>query len=341
MQAKRKAKLLKRNQKKSFFSLCKEDCHKFWRVLSPRKLIGLNFGLVLISLLFLPAETYYQSLRLTWKDPQVLGSHFVIPIPALYPQKVTAIEPPPLTAQGVMVLDPTSSVRLLEKNPAGHFLPASTTKIMTALVSLDNFRSTDILTVPKLEDMGQDIKLVEDEKMTFENLLYALMVASANDAAETLATNFPGGRDAFIEGMNRKAAMLYLKDSHFANPTGVDQVGHYVSPYDLAMLAKYSLRNSLFVSVVKTREIVLSSVDSSKAHKIDNLNQLLGKVEGVEGIKTGWTESAGECLVTYVNREGKKIIVVVLGSQDRFGETVQLINWVYGNFGWAKPTFDN
>lgn len=313
------------------------DWQKFFLFLGKRRLVGFNFCLTVVSLLFLPSQGYYPTLQNQWQKPQIVRSRFIITPLVLYPQNITGISASYLSAKGVVVLDPSSSVKLFEKNIHSHFSPASTSKMMTALVALDYFKMDDILTVPKLVDEGQDIKLAEGEKMSFENLLYALLVASANDAAQTLAANSPGGKETFVKQMNEKVAKLFLKNTHFVNPTGIDEPGQYSSPFDLSILTKYALANPAFAKIVQTQKITLTSVDGKMTHEISNINQLLGKIKGVGGVKTGWTEEAGECLVTYVEREGRKIIIVVLGSKDRFGETEKLINWVFENFQWVEP----
>lgn len=272
-----------------------------------------------------------------WQEPLVAGVHFPAFPLTLFPQNVTGMGGPELSAKGVLVLDPVSQVRLFEKNSQDRFLPASTVKMMTALVAIESFRPGEILTVPKIEDEGQDIKLKEGEELTIESLLFALLVASANDAAETLAFTYPGGRPAFVQKMNELASRFFLKETHFTNPAGIDEENQYTSPFDLALLAKNLMRQPFLSRLVATKKMMIASTDGTRQHEMENINQLLGKVEGVKGVKTGWTEEAGECLVTYVEREGKKLIIVVLGSEDRFGETEKLINWAFENFAWRMP----
>ena len=173
--------------------------------------------------------------------------------------------------------------------------------------------------------------------MTVENLLNALLVASANDAAETLAANYPEGRAAFIAAMNQKAKDLSLTNTHFVNPTGFDESGQYTTPFDLVKLAKELLSNSSLAKIVATKKTEVYNIDQSIVHPISNINQLLGQVVGLKGVKTGWTTNAGECLTTFVDRDGARIMTVVLGSEDRFGETKRLIDWVYDNFDWKVP----
>ena len=314
------------------------ELRRFFVLLFKKPLTGFSFVLSVSSLVFLPAPGYYQKIQSSWQKPQVSGSHFVLPPPVLYPKSISGVGPPEISAKGVVVLDPVSSVRLFEKNSQDRFLPASTSKIMTALVAMDTFRPEEILTVPTLVDNGQDIKLIEGEKITAANLLYALLVASANDAAETLANSDPGGRANFIKKMNEKSQMLSLKNTAFVNPTGIDEKGEYTSVFDLAVLTREALRRPLFAALVATQKITIQSIDGTHRHEMENINQLLGKIDGVVGVKTGQTEGAGECLVTYITRGEEKLIIVLLASKDRFGETEKLIDWAFGNFEWFTPT---
>lgn len=310
------------------------DFKNFFLFLGQKKRLGLHFSLVAGLLLFLPTQGYYQTVQANWQSPKVAVSGFILPPPALYPQNITGVKAPSLSAQGLIILDLGSGVRILERNATAPFLPASTVKLMTALVALEAFTKEQVLTVPKIVDEGQDIKLVEGEKMSVESLLYGLLIASANDAAETLAVSYPGGKEAFIQRMNEKAKELFLKNTHFVNPTGIDEEKQYSSALDLTLLSRRALWHPLLAQIVATKEVTLTSIDGKITHRMTNINQLLGKVSGVQGIKTGWTEGAGECLITLTERENHKILIVLLGSKDRFGETEKLINWVFTNFSW-------
>lgn len=314
-----------------------KEFRKFLSFLWKKKLSGLNFFLTTLIIFFLPVQGYYSTLQLNWQTPEVSASHFVIPKPVPYPKNVTGIKSPLLTAQAGLVVDVPSGVVVYAKNENLPLLPASTTKIMTALVALDYYSPEQILEVPLVSWEGQDIKLVPGEKITVENLLYALLVASANDSAQVLTKNFPGGENTFVSKMNEKAKSLFLKNTHFVNPTGIDQDGQYSTALDLAQLAKYALKNPTFAKIVSTQKVAIYSVDQKYVHPMSNINILLGRLPGIKGVKTGWTVGAGECLVGFVEREGKQIITVVLGSEDRFTETEKLVDWVFGNFSWETP----
>lgn len=243
---------------------------------------------------------------------------------------------PILSAQSVMVVDLESGVTLYEKDPNKALLPASTTKILTALVALDTYQPDQILKVGKINVEGQKMGLFAGEEMKFIDLLNGLLIYSANDAAEVLARNHPGGRDLFIGLMNKKVKDLGLNNSHFTNPVGLDDGAQYSTTRDLVVVAKYAMQNPIFAEIVGTKEKTVKSVDGKISHKLTNINKLLGEVPGVKGVKTGWTENARENLVTYIERDNRKVMTVVLGSSDRFGETKELIEWVFNNYSWEE-----
>ncbi len=243
---------------------------------------------------------------------------------------------PTFSAQGVMAVDLTSGISLYEKNTDSPLLPASTTKIVTALVALDTYPLDSVLTVGKTKVDGQKMGLFIGERMKVEDLLYGLLVYSANDAAEVFAQNFPGGYDAFILAMNAKAQDLAMYNSHFENPVGLDGIEQITTAKDLVRVAEVAMRNPEFAKIVGTKQVALHDVTGNISYNLKNINQLLGVVPGVLGVKTGWTENARENLVTYIERDNHKIMIVVLGSQDRFGETKELIDWIFSNYSWQE-----
>ncbi len=243
---------------------------------------------------------------------------------------------PILSSQSVMAVDLTSGVTLYEKDPNKALLPASTTKIVTALVALDTYEENQVLKVGRVSVEGQKMGLVMGEEMKFIDLLNGLLIYSANDAAEVLAQNHPGGRALFIGLMNKKVKDLGLTNTHFTNPVGLDDGAQYSTTRDLVVVSKYAMRNPIFKEIVGTKEKTVYSVDNRFVHRLTNINKLLGTVPGVMGVKTGWTENARENLVTYVERDNKKVMIVVLGSSDRFGETKELIDWIFESYSWEE-----
>ncbi len=266
-----------------------------------------------------------------YKQQEVLGyssSAKVIPV------LKTAASAPIVSAQGAMVVDLETGISLYSKDADKKLLPASTTKIVTSLVALENYPLDKILEVKQPSVEGQKMRLVLGEHMKVENLLNGLLIFSANDAAETLADNFPGGRQEFVLQMNALAKRLNLADTWFENPTGLDGNSQVTSARDMIRLASFAMKNQVFRKIVSTKGLTVHNAEGTIAHKLTNLNELLGEVDGVIGVKTGWTEEARENLVTYVERGDRRIAVVVLGSQDRFGETKELIDWTFANYEW-------
>lgn len=262
------------------------------------------------------------------------SSERFVPIPVLTGQSY-----PILSAQAALAIDLDSGIALYEKDPDKLLLPASTTKIVTALVAMDYYSPDEILSVPNIKSEGQRMRLVFGEKLSVDALLKGLLISSANDAAEVLASEYPGGREAFISAMNVKAKQLNLDNTEFKNPSGLEAVGHVSTARDLIRVSEIAMENPYFAEIVGIKETRVVSVDGKFEHKLTNINELLGSVDGVLGVKTGWTENARENLVTYVERDGRRIMIALLGSQDRFGETKELIEWIFENYKWEEVSY--
>lgn len=296
------------------------------------------FAALTLVLIFLPGNNYYLDLTLRAKDPPVRPLAFTLPHASRYPVADPTIKPPSLTARSAIVIDVQSASILYAKNPDERLLPASTTKIMTALVALNHYPLENTITIKQADRaIGQTMNLVPGEEISVESLLYGLLLESGNDAAFALAENYPGGYTGFVGAMNRMAQRLHMTDTQFRNVSGIEQSGHYTTVRDLARLAVIAIQQSIFSKIVSTRETVVTSADGKIVHRLLNKNELLGTVPGTRGIKTGWTEHAGECLVTYTIRDGNEVIVAILGSEDRFKESSLLIEWVYRAHTWMEP----
>lgn len=241
-----------------------------------------------------------------------------------------------LNSRSALAIDMETGAVLYEKNSREPILPASTSKVITALVALDSYALDQLITVPKITVEGQKIGLNEGEVISIEDLLYSLLVPSANDAAEVLASYYPGGRDLFIAAMNVKAQNLGLKNSVFVNPTGLDEDSQTTTAQDLVRASFYAMQNPEFEKIVGTKKYNIIGEDGEITHRLSNINQLLGEVVGVKGIKTGKTDGAMENLITYIERDNRKVLIAVLGSNDRFGETKDLINWIFESYDWEK-----
>lgn len=317
------------------------EYHRFSPLFKRLKKLSFFFTFFLFfGFLFLAAFLFKgQTVALVQPPPNtqnILSFKELLPTPALYPVTLNTYVFPEITATAGLVTDVDSMVNLYENNSELKVFPASTTKIMTGLIVLENYPLSDILTVFGTKVEGNLIGLEKGEQLSVESLLYGLLIASGNDTAQALAENFPGGVAGFVDEMNRKAQELSLKDTYFTNPIGYDEPGHYTTARDLKTLAMVAIRSEDFDRIVSTQLKEITDVTGEKKHLLKNTNLLIGKIDGVKGIKTGWTETAGECLVTLVDRSGKKVLIVVLGSKDRFGETEKIIDWVYNNFRWQN-----
>ncbi len=234
---------------------------------------------------------------------------------------------PNILAQAAIVVDKDSGVVIYAKNENLRFSPASTAKIMTALTALDYFKLTDVLEVKRVAGEGSILGLVQGEKMTFLDLLYAMLLPSANDAAFVIAQNYPGEEQGFIEKMNQKVKLLGLNNTHFQDPAGLLDQDNYTTPLELARLASVSLENKLFSQVVSTKYRFISDINGVNTYPLFNRNKLLG-IDGISGIKTGFTDEAGGVLVSSKSENGHTLIIVVMRSEDRFGDTLALASYV-------------
>lgn len=254
-----------------------------------------------------------------------------------------SITPVPLTAKSALLYDLTSGQTLFEQNSKERLPMASLTKIMTAIVALENKKSDDKYLAHGADLVGEDsMGITAGERLSLEDLLYGIFLHSGNDAAEVLASNFPGGRTAFIKAMNDKAAALGLSDTHFTNPTGLEGDGNqYTTSYDLLVITRYGLEHfPLFGKVAATNSVVINQTSEHKEFDLDNETNLLTSYPGVKGIKTGYTPEAGLCLVTYLDYSDHKIIGIILSSQNRRQEMKDLLDYSLKRLGINPPAHD-
>lgn len=241
-----------------------------------------------------------------------------------------------ISAKAAVVIDNDSKVILFAKNPKLLFSMASTTKIMTALVALDYYNLGDILTV-KTEGVGgitTGFKI--GQKVLFKDLLYAMLLPSSNDAAFAIAENYKGGQEVFIRKMNEYALRLNLFNTRFADPAGILDEKDHTTAIELARLASHALKNKLFFQIVSKKHEVISDAEGLFKHSIYNLNKLLG-IDGINGIKTGFTQEAGQILVTSKKtQDGHTLIAVVMDSQDRFLDTKIIFDNISDNLNYAS-----
>lgn len=239
---------------------------------------------------------------------------------------------PALSAQSAVLV--CEGEVLFEKNARLRLPMASTTKIMTAILAIENANTEDIVSIKPEHCMveGSSMYLRPESDKTVLELLKGLLLVSGNDAALALADHVAGDCDKFVEMMNRKAADLGLENTHFTNPHGLSHASHYTTAYDLALLMEYCMDNELF------RHIVAMKSFESDGAQLLNHNKLLFSCHGCIGGKTGYTEASGRCLVSCCEREGAQVICVTLSAPDDWNDHMALYNWVYENFSLRSLT---
>ena len=240
-----------------------------------------------------------------------------------FPVQVRAI-----SAEKAILLDAVSGRIIYEKNADSQSLIASTTKIMTALVVCEQCNVLDRMRIPKeaVGIEGSSMYLQEGEVLTIQELLYGLMLRSGNDAAVALAIYCGGTVEGFAELMNDKARMLGMDESHFVNPNGLDAPDHYSTARDLAILAAYAMDNPIFYKTVSTKSVQVGE------RYLTNHNKLLWRVEGADGVKTGYTKAAGRILVSSATRQGRRLIAVTINAPDDWNDHSALLEEGFAGF---------
>ncbi len=210
--------------------------------------------------------------------------------------------------------------------------PASLTKIMTAVIVLENTSSDEIIDVhrPFNNVKGAMIGIERGEKYLRDDLLYAMLLQSANDVCLLLGEHVAGNVSNFVNIMNKKALKLGMKNTKFKNPCGYDEMGHFSSAKDLSLLSRYALKNKVFKQIIATKNKTISPVNKKdKNIALTNSNQLLFSYEGVYGVKTGSTLKAGECLIVAVEKEGRSALLILLNAANRFHKARQILDLAF------------
>lgn len=237
-----------------------------------------------------------------------------------------------VSAEHAIMIDGQTTRVLYEKNADDKALIASTTKIMTALVVCEQCNVLDRVRIQKeaVGIEGSSMYLKEGEVLTVQELLYGLMLQSGNDAAVALAIYCAGTVEGFVELMNDKAFRLGLQNTHFENPNGLDSPGHYSTARDLATLTVYAMNNPIFSQTVSAKTVKVGS------RVLINHNKLLQRVEGVDGVKTGYTRAAGRILVSSAVREGRRLVVVTINAPNDWQDHKNLLELGFKEFTVKK-----
>lgn len=244
-----------------------------------------------------------------------------------------AVDADKITASSVLLYDQDTGKILFSKNTEAQIAPASTTKILTAVVALENADVDDVVSIGAEVDnsRGSLMGLVSGEKLPLKDLLYGMFLNSGNDAAAAIAVHIAGSTDAFAEKMNETAQKIGMTNSHFKNPSGLDAENHLVTVEDMAKLTSYALSNyPILQEIAQTKTYTISATDSNQEHELKNTNKLVyadsgeGEIVSYEydyatGLKTGATPNAGNCLVATASKDGQNLILLLYGDPSEDG----------------------
>lgn len=285
---------------------------------------------------YMPQKEYVMAQTDGVQDSQVASD--VISTLSPLPGKVGTDSTVFVDARAAIVLDAATKEVLFESDAHKQMAMASITKLMTALIVLEKGNLNDVVTVNQADviETGSDIDLRSGEQIRLGDLLRATLIKSANDAAVTMADYVGGTRDNFVKMMNEKAEELGLKETHYENPHGFDEVGHHSSAYDIALLMAHAMENKIFSDTTKMKECDVAILNSDRVSHVSTTNELLKADDPlIEGGKTGFTDEAGEAVVLVAkNPAGHRIITVILDSPRRFAEGKKLIDFVYEKYQW-------
>lgn len=234
-------------------------------------------------------------------------------------------------SEAFLVMDLSSFTPIMSKNSQKKMYPASLVKLATAIVSYEHYALDQNLLVNKVINEELKMGLVKNERISAMNLLYGLLVYSANDAAYTLAENYPGNVPQFVRAMNNLAKRLNMQSTFFVNPIGFDAKNQYTTANDLAILSAEFLKHTILLNIVSTKAITVSDANFEHFHYLNNINQLLGEIPHLGGLKTGTTDNAGQNLITFYRLNNKPLLIVVLKSEDRFVDTRTIIDYLDQN----------
>lgn len=245
--------------------------------------------------------------------------------------------PPALTAGAAVLMDSHTGDVLYSKNASQMLAPASTTKIMTAILAIESGRLQEnaVISQNAAQTGGSTLQLKAGQTYTVEDLLTGLLMRSGNDCAIAIAETIAGSTEAFVAQMNSKAAQLGALDTHFKNPHGLPDPEHRSTAYDLAWITRYALRMPVFSTIVNTRKASIDFQDTrGQQHdrELENTNKLLWLLPEADGVKTGTTSEAGPCLVSSATKNGWQLIAVILNDKKRWQDSQSLLTWGFENF---------
>ncbi len=255
--------------------------------------------------------------------------YFILCILFLFSATPRSAEALSVSAQYACVMEAQTGQVLYEKNAVEKHSMASTTKIMTALVAIENGNPEDLVTVGKnaAGTEGTSLYLKAGDKVLLSDLLFGLMLQSGNDAAIAIAEHISGSVEAFAIKMTERAKEIGAKNTAFQNPNGLDAEGHYTTAYDLALITREALKNPFFAEICATK----SKTIRDGTQTVTNHNKLLSHYSGCVGVKTGFTKKTGRCLVSSAIQDGKQLICVTLNAPDDWNDHTRLLDYGFQN----------
>lgn len=241
---------------------------------------------------------------------------------------------PVVNVRAAILMDAKTGMILYQANAFARLPPASTTKIMTAIIALENGDLSAPVTASRraAATEGSSIWLREGETLTLKEMLYGVLLKSGNDACVAVAEHIAGREEEFVRRMNRRTQELGAFNTHFVNSNGLPAREHYSTAYDLATITRHALRDSNFAAIVKTRKTCISWPGETWERTLRNSNKLLTLFEGADGVKTGTTSEAGQCLVASATRNSQQLIAVVLHSDNRWQDAISLLEYGFSRF---------
>ncbi len=245
---------------------------------------------------------------------------------------------PSCSARSAILIEKTTGRVLYAKNPDEKLPMASTTKIMTAICAIERENAERIVEISERASgvEGSSMYLETGEKMTVKELVYGLMLSSGNDAAVAIAESIAGEVDAFVDIMNKKAAEIGMASTHFMNPNGLPDDGHYSTARDMAKITAYALSDPVFAEVVSTKSYKITGEGKAYPRTLTNHNKLLKMYDGCVGVKTGFTKVAGRCLVSAATRDGMTLIAVTLNAPNDWQDHTEMFNYGFENYKYTK-----
>lgn len=275
----------------------------------------------------------------------------IIPIP--YAKATKSSSDMELYSTAVVAIDTQSDLIFFEKNKDKKMYPASTTKILTSIIIIENCNLNEKIVVSEtsiasIPEGYQSANLIPGEELSIKELLTMFLVYSANDCGYVLADYYAGSIESFSDIMNQTAEKIGCKNSHFINPSGIHNTNHYSTAYDLSIIAKYCMKNDTFRSIVSMPECTISATNKSGIREYLNTNELLNKnskfyTEDCIGIKTGYTNDSGNCLISCFSKDNIEVVCVVLGAPNidsnyssRFIDSKKLYNYIYSNYAYKN-----